>query len=1052
MHNDDSDVEGRLTRFVRDRLGAALYREQIPLRITAWEAPGEPVPFSEAVAADAATEFVPFTLDSEWGKPWGTTWFHLTGQVPAAWRTPEATADEHTSTELVIDLGFNWHRAGYQAEGLLHTVEGVPVKAINPLNHHYGIDHLTDGRLDLYLEAASNPDFDVEEFLFQPTAMGDKETAGDAPLYRFRSAFIGLLDREVWELQADIRVLSGLLGELPKTSSRRATILRALEDMLNAVDPLDLHHTASAGRERLAPVLAKRANESAHTIVAIGHAHIDSAWLWPIRETIRKCARTFSNVLDLMDRSPEFRFAASSAQQFEWMKQFHPHVYARIREKVATGQFIPVGGMWVESDTNLPGGEALVRQFLFGQRFFTEEFGRPCEEVWLPDSFGYSGSLPQIATSAGARWMLTQKMSWSRTNDLPHHTFTWEGIDGSQIFTHLPPVDTYVAELTAAELAHAEANFREKGRATMSLVPFGYGDGGGGPTREMVQTANRLRSLEGSPTVEIASPAEFFRRAEAEYPNPPIWVGEMYLESHRGTYTSQAPTKRGNRGSEHLLREAELWATTATVRTGVAYPAEELAELWKTVLLLQFHDILPGSSIAWVHRDAERSYASIAERLTAIIDRSLRTLVGDGDVPMLANAGPLALGGQTAAAVGPTRDAVAGPTAVGAAVPDVSVLIEGPLTILDNGLVRVAVDEQGLIRSLRTTNAGRGAETRTARLGRESIADGAAGNLLQLHVDTPNEWDAWDIDRHYLASCEDLTMVDAIDVHQTTDGQRIVITRSFGASTAVQTIGLRHGSPVVDVTAEIDWHERQKLLKLTFPFAVKADRAASEVQFGHVFRPTHQNTSWQFAQFETPAHRWVHVGEPGFGVALANDATYGYDIHRHTLPSSASSTVVRASLLRAPLYPDPESDQGRHSFAFTIRPDATIADAVADGYALNVPLRAVTGSTAVAPLVTVSEPGIVVESVKLAEDGSGDVVVRLYEALGENGAAVLRTDERLGRPSVVDVLERPVDAAAGLVEQVDDRDGQAAATRIALRPFQLLTLRFPFVSAEWGTL
>ncbi|HXH36024.1 MAG TPA: glycoside hydrolase family 38 C-terminal domain-containing protein [Plantibacter sp.] len=913
------------------------------------------------------------------------------------------------------------------------------MKAINPLNHHYGVDHLSDGRIDLYLEAASNPDFDVEEFLFQPTPMGDPSTAGDTLLYRFRSAAIGLLDREVWELQADIRVLTGLLGELPASSSRRASILRALEDMLNTVDPLALHNTASAGRARLAPVLAKRANESAHSIIAIGHAHIDSAWLWPIRETIRKCARTFSNVLDLMDRSPEFRFAASSAQQFEWMKQFHPHVYERIRAKVANGQFIPVGGMWVESDTNLPGGEALVRQFLFGQRFFTDEFGRPCEEVWLPDSFGYSGSLPQIATSAGARWMLTQKMSWSRTNDLPHHTFTWEGIDGSQIFTHLPPVDTYVAELTAAELAHAEANFREKGRATMSLVPFGYGDGGGGPTREMVQTANRLRSLEGSSTVEIASPAEFFRRAEAEYPTPPIWVGEMYLESHRGTYTSQAPTKRGNRRSEHLLREAELWATVATVRRGVPYPAAELSELWKTVLLLQFHDILPGSSIAWVHRDAERSYASITERLTVIIERSLRILVGDGDVPMLANAGPRAVGAQMASAVGPVDD-------VGSAAAPVAVRVDGPMTILDNGLLRVAVDENGLIRSLRATGGAH------SDAGRETIADGAAGGLLQLHVDTPNEWDAWDIDRHYLASCEEIIAVDAINVEETADVCRIVVTRSFGTSTAVQAIGLRRGSAVVDVTAEVDWHERQKLLKLTFPFAVKADRAASEVQFGHVFRPTHQNTSWQFAQFETPAHRWVHVGEPSFGVALANDATYGYDIHRETLPSAVSSTVVRASLLRAPLYPDPESDQGVHSFAFTIRPDATIADAVSDGYALNVPLRSVTGADVVEPLVSTSGPGLVIESVKLAEDGSGDVVVRLYEALGERGSGDVITDGRLGRPALVDVLEGPVDAAAGLLEHRTTSTDEGPRTRLTLRPFQLITLRFPVRPAEYGNL
>ena len=371
-------------------------------------------------------------------------------------------------------------------------------------------------------------------------------------------------------------------------------------------------------------MLSRPAYASAHQLVATGHAHIDSAWLWPVRETIRKCARTFSNVVALMDEYPDFVFSCSSAQQLAWMKESYPELFGRIREKVKAGQFVPVGGMWVESDTNMPGGEAMARQFVEGKKFFLDEFGVDCQEAWLPDSFGYSGALPQIVKAAGSKWFLTQKISWNQVNRMPHHTFNWEGIDGTRLFTHFPPVDTYNAELHGRELAHAERNYRDHGRGTISLVPFGYGDGGGGPTREMVAAAHRTADLEGSPKVRMGTAANFFTQAEAEYTNLPVWVGEMYLEMHRGTYTSQAKTKRGNRRSEHLLREAELWCATAAVRTAgeFAYPAAELKRLWQLVLLQQFHDILPGSSIAWVHQDAERNYEAIAEALEAIISRS----------------------------------------------------------------------------------------------------------------------------------------------------------------------------------------------------------------------------------------------------------------------------------------------------------------------------------------------------------------------------------------------------------------------------------------------
>ena len=529
---------------------------------------------------------------------------------------------------------------GFQCEGIAWRPDGTIVKAISPRNQYIPLKLLGSGMsVDFYVEAAANPDLS-QGWTFAATPYGDKATSGNEPKYRLGRIVIAELNQTVWELQQDVWTLSGLMHELPMELPRRHEILRALERMLDVMDPDDVPGTAAAGREALAGVLARPAYASAHHLLATGHAHIDSAWLWPVRETIRKCARTFSNVVALMDEDPGFVFSCSSAQQLAWIKELYPELFGRIREKVKTGQFVPVGGMWVESDTNMPGGEAMARQFLEGKSFFLAEFGVECEEAWLPDTFGYSAAMPQIVKAAGSKWFLTQKISWNQVNRMPHHTFNWEGIDGTRLFTHFPPVDSYNSELSGRELAHAERNYRDHGRGTTSLVPFGYGDGGGGPTREMLAAARRTANLEGSPKVELGSAAGFFARAQAEYEALPVWVGELYLELHRGTYTSQAKTKLGNRRSEHLLREAELWCATAAVRTGYSYPAAELKRLWRLVLLQQFHDILPGSSIAWVHQDAERNYAAVGKHLEAIIADAAGAVLGTGDTDFLLNAAP----------------------------------------------------------------------------------------------------------------------------------------------------------------------------------------------------------------------------------------------------------------------------------------------------------------------------------------------------------------------------------------------------------------------------
>ncbi|MDQ0597624.1 alpha-mannosidase [Streptomyces canus] len=1010
MHDERRRIEERVERLHNQRIKPAIYAATVPFEVEAWQAPGEPVSFEEAAAA----RYAPFAMDTPWGPPWGTTWFRMRGEVPAEFAGKRV--------EAVIDLGFVGDWPGNQAEALVHLPDGRPLKAVNPLNQYVPIANPAAGgeQIDYLVEAASNPDILANNFA-APTLLGDVLTAGDRPLYTFQRADIAVLDEEVWHLDLDLQVLLGVMVHLGDHEPRRHEILHALDRAMDALDLDDISGSAAAVREVLAPVLAKPAHASAHTISGVGHAHIDSAWLWPIRETKRKTSRTFSNVTSLADEYDDFIFACSQAQQYEWVRDNYPHVWARIQESVKKGQWAPVGGMWVESDGNLPGGEAIARQLIHGKRFFIEHFGIETKGVWLPDSFGYNAAYPQLAKLAGNEWFLTQKISWNQTNKFPHHTFWWEGIDGTRIFTHFPPVDTYNARFSGEEMDRAVRNYSEKGAGSRSLAPFGWGDGGGGPTREIMERARRLADLEGSPKVVVEHPDEFFAKARAEYEDAPVWNGELYLELHRATYTSQARTKQGNRRSEHKLREAELWATTAALHApGYAYPYEKLDCLWKTVLLHQFHDILPGSSIAWVHREAEAEYARVAVELEELTGEAIAAL-GGGQTRVF-NTGPFERREVVRHADGTTgwvQVPANGSAPVDNVVPDDLVIVED--RALDNGFVRVELAEDGTLASV---------YDRIAR--REVLAD--KGNLLRLHTDLPNYWDAWDIDKHYKNRYTDLVDIESVQVvERDVLVGSIRVTRAFGKGSKItQTITLRAGSPRIDFETEIDWHEAEKILKAGFPIDIRAPHSSAEIQFGHIQRPTHTNTSWEAARFEVSGHRWVHVAEPGYGVAVINDSTYGHDVSRTVREDGGTTTKVSLSLVRAPRVPDPEADQGKHRFTYSLLPGASIEDAVAEGYALNLPLRVADSAGEPEPIVSVDGEGITVEAVKLADDTSGDVVVRLYESRGGRAQGVLRTGFPLAGARVTDLLERP------LTEDEAAVDGTVPVT---LRPFQILTLR-----------
>ena len=1023
MHDHAPILDGRVTRHLNEKIRPAQTHviAQLDVAIAPLtDAPdstalgavpgavgqGEPIPAAQGLALD----YEPFAVGSPWGPAWGTTWMRFRTQVPAEYR------DAHL--EIYIDLGGDLDSPGFQAEGLAYRADGSIIKAHNPKNKWIPVEQDADGNVEFYLEAAANPVvLGVPAFI--PTELGQKPTSGTDPIYELRNADLVVVHQEVRELIADITALGQLAAELPESSERRWEIRRAMDRALDRIDLFDVPATAGAARAELVEVLSRPAAESAHTVCGIGHAHIDSAWLWPLRETRRKVARTIANQLNLLKDYPDHIFGFPAAQHAAWLEEDQPALFQQLKQAVADGRIIPLGGMWVESDANLPGGEAMCRQFLYGRKYYQEKFGHYCPEVWLPDSFGYSGALPQLAKLAGAKWFLTQKISWNQVNKFPHHSFWWEGIDGTRIFTHFPPADTYNSDLSGTNMAHAARNFQDKGRASTSLAPFGWGDGGGGPTREMIMQARRTADLEGAPKVRIEPPRDFFARAEAEHESPSVWAGELYLELHRGTFTSVAGVKKGNRRSEHLLREAELWCATAAVRGLMEYPLEQFGRIWKDVCLYQFHDILPGTCIAWVYDEVLAGHARIAEELGALIDEAQRLLAGEGTEQVTFNASPIARDGVPA---------LAGATAASPEAQVQATTADG--ITLDNGLVRLFVDADGLVTSLVEVASGR-----------DVIPAGARGNLLQIHPDFPNMWDAWDIDPFSFNTATDV-LGGAPQVVVGDGETSVVVARSFGDSSATQTLTLRAGDPRLHVRVDVDWKERDTLLKLGWPVDVHADHAAFEIEMGHIVRPTHTNTSWDAHRFEVNAHRWLHVGEPGFGVAVANAQTYGWDVTRQGKPGGGTYSLVRASLLKGARYPDPRTDVGQHSFTFTIHPGATIEDAVADGYAANLTPRTVTGS-AVAPLIGI-DGDVAVEGIKLAEDGSGDVIVRVYEPYGRRATATLAAGFEATSAVETDLLEdelvvgNPQQQVAPTAITAPFANGSVGIT---LRPFQVATIR-----------
>ncbi len=1008
-----------------------LYRPLEPLALQGFITKAQHT-VEEAAAMDG---YQPFPSGTRWGAKWEYGWFK--SQVTL----PEAARGERIV--LMLDVG---------GEAAVY-VNGQAIGTANSRPPWMRPEHTVAFYHELLLSSSGVPGTSYDVMIEGYAGHGPmKAYAGPTPPGResvpepppqqatIGACTVGVWQEDAYQLAIDVQTLFEVREALDADSLRVQEIDAGLRDFTTIVDfevPNDeMLETVRQCRARLKPLLECVNGSTAPTLYAFGHSHIDVAWLWPLAETERKCVRTFGNQLALMELYPEYKFLQSQPHLYWMVKTKYPKMYERVKAAIDQGRFLPEGGLWVEPDTNISSGESLIRQFVHGKRFFKDEFGVDCELMWLPDVFGYSGALPQIMKGCGIKYFSTQKIFWAYNSDVkfPFNTFWWEGIDGSQVLVHLH--NDYNSMTNPAMIISRWKERVQKDGFDTRLVPFGWGDGGGGPTRTHLEFLRRQRNLEGAPKVVIASPIDYFKDQEKK-PVTERYVGELYFQAHRGTYTSQAKTKLGNRRSEFGLREAEMWGVAAGLLKGFTYPAAKMDELWKLVLLNQFHDILPGSSVARVYEEAEADYATVIAGAKAATQAAAETLVQDNQNALTVFNSlswarrvllPLPAGWHGAKGTDGllTTQKIDGAVYVEVAVPAcgwTTIHAADPLAmasglkaapnLLENELIRVELDATGRITRIYDKEADR------------ELAAGPC-NDLKMYKDVPTNWDAWDLDSMYedtpVALDEAATVV-VLDAGPLV--ARLRVTRTLHNSPMTQTISLRRGSRRVDFHTVIDWNESHKLLKVNFPANVYSTEALHEIQFGHLARPTHKSQPFDAERFEVSMHKWSALVEGKRGFAVLNDCKYGCNVNGNS---------INLTLLKSALAPDMTADKGRQEFTYAFYAwNGTLFDSglVQEGYDLNVPPVAAQGQGGEGSLFGVDASNVIVETVKPAEDGSGDVVVRLYESMRTATRCTLSTALPFGSAWQTNMLEK-VECDLAL------KDGQIV---LDLHPFEVKTIR-----------
>ena len=986
--------------YMLKRIEKSIYTVVDELKVTVWVT-REPVPFEQRMTGTRKE----LSIGDKWGDLWDCGWFHFAGIVP------ESAAG--SNVVLLIDISGEAcivDDAGCPIQGLTTVAStfdyslGFPGKRVVPL-----FEQARGGEMiDLWADGACNDLF------------GEYKNNGV-----LKEAHIAVCNKTMRDIYYDMEVLYELLEYSPKDKARYHSIVTALLEACKVLREFT-EEEAEKAREILAPELAKKGGTPSLTISAVGHAHIDLAWLWPIRETIRKGARTFATVLALMERYPDYVFGASQPQLYQWMKDYYPTLYEKIKEKVFSGRWEPQGGMWVEADTNITGGESLIRQVLYGKRFFRSEFGQDMRILWLPDVFGYTASLPQIMKKTGIDYFMTIKLSWNEYNRYPHHTFLWQGIDGSTILVHMPPEGTYNSSAAPRAIVKAEKEYLDKGVSDRCLMLFGIGDGGGGPGEEHLERLKREKNLDGLVPVVQEPALKFFQRLEKDRGKYKTWVGELYLEKHQGTYTSQARSKRYNRKIEFELRELEFACILALLNGGHSYPQKDLERIWKELLLYQFHDILPGSSIKRVYDESLAHYQIMMDEIKELKQKAYQCLISRVDTgnmkqPVIITNSLswersewLFVNGQWIKVKIPSMgytlvDISANRCQVG------ELVVEHKL--LENDKLRIRFADDGSIESIFDKE-----------YKREVLSGGSHGNRLAVYHD---EGDAWDFPVYYDQIPYEYFTLQSAKFY--VDGPRAVAKQvyRYGASTVEQEVILTSGSRRIDFATKVDWHESQKMLRTSFEVDVITNEAVCDIQFGSIKRPVHENTSWDMAKFEICAHKWVDLSQGDYGVALLNDCKYGYKVRNN---------VIDLNLLRSSTYPDHEADQGVHEFTYALYPhpgDHVEGEVDRAGYELNIPPGVISLDSSgdgsmnnTMSFMEVEAGNIVVGAVKKAED-SNAVIVRLYE----NSGAGATTDIRLLFPF------KSVHLVNMMEEEIEKLHTEGEKVRLCFRPYEIHTIK-----------
>lgn len=1033
VHSEWKDRVKHWMRTLRDDL----YE---PLGEISWEA----YPTMEYLTPEEAQKgpFEPVSPGYTWGHVWEYCWFRGSITLPEQAKGQRIVMDlkpQGESTLFVNGRSFGTYRASWVNEP-----------------HHFIEDNVlstcAEGgeRFDLLMETYAGhfiPEAPTGGCATGPVLPGAYEdTAVEGKRRTLEKCTYGIWNEDAYQLYMDVATLSMLLITLDEKSLRAAKIAKALQQFTLIVDfeQPKAQRIASykEAREALRPVMEAKNGSSMPVFYAVGNAHLDLAWLWPMAETYRKTERTFAAQLRLIEEYPEYKFIQSQPASYEMCKKNYPELFARIKEAVKGGQWIADGAMWVEPDTNMASGEALIRQLIHGKRYYKEEFDVDSKVLWLPDTFGYTAALPQILKGCGVDYLVTQKIFWSYNegDQFPYHYFTWQGMDGSEIVSFLPTSYTYRTD-------PIEANNIWKNRTQLQdldafLMPYGYGDGGGGPARDYIEYAKRQEDLEGSVKVKMAGPMEFFRDMEEKGGPVNTYVGELYFSAHRGTYTSQAAVKKNNRRSELAMREAELWSSLAAER-GLHYDLEKADALWKEILLHQFHDILPGSSIGRVYEEAKKAHQAILDGAAELLDQALEALTEEKkegavtvwnslsfdrkalvELPEAFAKGAKTLEGEavpvqkTAEGVKavveiPSCGAVSLVPAEGAASEDtVTVEEKEDGYVMENSQVRAIVNNRGEVVSF---------------VLKESDREFAAEpmNRFRLYKDVPRMFDAWDIDSNYIL--QEVEAVTEVSVEKVSDGIEgvVKVTGRLSESSFVQYIRLAADSRRIVFDTEVDWNELHRLLKASFPVDVYAENGINEMQFGYVERPAHRSKLYDKDRFEVCNHRYSALCDGSHGAAVLNDCKYGI---------SMNGNALELTLLRAAACPEMRADQGQHSFTYAFTAwEGSFADSdvVRQGYEVNVKPAVSAGAGKRFSAVTVDKANVILDTMKPAEDGSGDIILRLYESKKAATKAEVSLNFGVGKAYLCDMLEN-------VTEEVTVNDGKIV---LPFRAFEIKTIR-----------